>query len=51
MNNKNFYREFNKPQPSKKDYETVFGAVLIALVIVAFSLLSYGFWESLFEIL
>ena len=51
MQNKNFYREFNKPISEKKDWETLAGGIMIGLVIVGFSLLSYGFWEYLFEII
>lgn len=50
MQNKNFYREFNKPI-KENHYEEVLGGIMIAIVIVTFSLLSYGFWEALFEIL
>lgn len=50
MQNKNFYREFNKPI-KESHYEKVFGGIMIGLVVVGFSLLSYGFWEALFEIL
>ena len=50
MQNKNFYREYNKPI-KESHYETIFGGIMIGLVVVAFSLLSYGFWEALFEIL
>ncbi|MGN1272340.1 MAG: hypothetical protein ACI4T3_04325 [Lactobacillus sp.] len=49
MENKNFYREFNKPI-KERHYETIFGGIMVAIVVLAFSLLSYGFWESLFEI-
>ena len=49
MQNKNFYREYNKPIPEKKDWETLAGGIMIGLVVVAFSLLSYGFWDSLFQ--
>lgn len=54
MQNKNFYREFNrppKPKHKKYDWETIAGGVLIALVMVSFSLLSYGFWDTLFQII
>lgn len=50
MQNKNFYREFNKPI-KENHYEKVLGGIMIAIVIVTFSILSYGFWEALFEIL
>lgn len=51
MQNKNFYREFNRPPKPKHDWETIAGGVLLALVIISFSLLSYGFWDSLFQII
>lgn len=51
MQNKNFYREFNKPISEKKDWETLAGGIMIGSVVVSFSLLSYGFWEALFEII
>ncbi len=54
MQNKNFYREFNRPpEPKRKkyDWETIAGGVLLTLVIISFSLLSYGFWDSLFQIM
>ena len=51
MKNKNFYREFNLPPKPKHDWETIAGGVLLALVIISFSLLSYGFWNALIEII
>lgn len=51
MQNKNFYREFNLPSKPKHDWETIAGGVLLALVIISFSLLSYGFWDALIEII
>lgn len=54
MQNKNFYREFNRsPEPKHKKYDwgTIAGRMLLALVIISFSLLSYGFWDSLFQIM
>lgn len=54
MQNKNFYREFNRsPEPKHKKYDwgTIASRVLLALVIISFSLLSYGFWDSLFQII
>lgn len=50
MQNKNFYREFNKPI-KENHYEKVFGGIMIAIVIVTFSLLSYGFWDAMIEII
>lgn len=50
MENKNYYREYNKPiQHKESHYESIFGGIMIGLVVVAFSLLSYGFWDSLFQ--
>lgn len=50
MENKNYYREYNKPiQHKESHYENIFGGIMIGLVVVAFSLLSYGFWDSLFQ--
>lgn len=52
MQNKNFNREFNLPPKSQKqDWETIAGGILLTLVIISFSLLSYGFWDSLFQIM
>ena len=54
MQNKNFYREFNrppKPKHKKYDWETIAGGILLTLVIISFSLLSYGFWDALFQIM
>ena len=49
MQNKNFYREFNLPPKPKHDWETLVGGIMVGIVILAFSLLSYGFWDSLFQ--
>lgn len=49
MQNKNFYREFNKPIKESR-YETIFGGIMIGLVVVAFSLLSYGFWDAIINL-
>ena len=49
MQNKNFYREFNLPPKQKHDWETLVGGIMVGIVILAFSLLSYGFWDSLFQ--
>ncbi|MBU5980066.1 hypothetical protein [Lactobacillus helveticus] len=51
MQNKNFYREFNLPPKPKYDWETIAGGVLLALVIISFSLFSYGFWDWIFKII
>lgn len=48
MENRNFYREYNKPI-KESHYETIFGGIMVGIVILAFSLLSYGFWDSLFQ--
>lgn len=50
MENKNFYREFNKPI-KESHYETIFGGIMVGIVILAFSLLSYGFWNTAFQII
>lgn len=49
MQNKNYYREFNKPI-KESHYETIFGGIMIGLVVVAFSLLSYGFWDAIINL-
>lgn len=49
--NKNFYREYNLPPKPKHDWETIAGGVLISLVVISFSLLSYGFWDALIQIM
>ena len=49
MQNKNFYREYNKPI-KESHYETIFGGIMIGLVVVAFSLLSYGFWDAIINL-
>jgi hypothetical protein len=51
MLNKNFYREFNKKPVKEYNLEAIYGGILLALVITAFSILSYGFWDALFEII
>ncbi|MGO5461368.1 hypothetical protein ACTQX0_06150 [Lactobacillus amylovorus] len=48
MENRNFYREYNKPI-KESHYETIFGGIMVGIVILTFSLLSYGFWDSLFQ--
>ena len=50
MQNKNFYREYNKPI-KESHYETIFGGIMVGIVILAFSLLSYGFWDAAFQII
>lgn len=53
MQNKNYYRKFNLPPTPKPkyDWETIAGGILIALVLITFSLLSYGFWDAIFQII
>lgn len=52
MLNKNFYREFNKPiQHKESHYETIFGGILLTVVVLTFTLLCYGFWDAAFEII
>lgn len=45
MQNKNFHREFNKPI-RKNDVDNEFLNLFIVVVILSFSLLSYGFWDA-----
>lgn len=52
MENKNYYREYNKPiQHKENHYETIFGGIMIAIVALTFSLLCYGFWDAAFQII
>ena len=52
MQNKNFYREFNKPiQHKESHYETIFGGILLTVVVLTFTLLCYGFWDAAFQII
>lgn len=50
MQNKNFYREFNKPihQSHINMDDTIF-KIFIAVVLLGLSLLSYGFWDAIFQ--
>ena len=48
MQNKNFYREFNKPI-RKDNLDDKFLSVFIVVTILALSLLSYGFWDAIFQ--
>lgn len=50
MQNKNFYREYNKPI-KESHYETIFGGIMIVIVALTFSLLCYGFWDATFQII
>lgn len=52
MENKNYYREYNKPiQHKESHYETIFGGIMIAIVALTFSLLCYGFWDAALQII
>lgn len=48
MQNKNFYREFNKPI-RKNDLDDKILKMFIGVVILAASLLSYGFWDAIIQ--
>lgn len=48
MQNKNFYREFNKPI-HKNNSDNKFLNIFIGVTILALSLLSYGFWDAIFQ--
>lgn len=48
MQNKNFYREYNKPI-RKKNSNDKFLNVFIGAVILVSSLLAYGFWDAIFQ--
>lgn len=50
MQNKNFYREFNKPI-KESHYETIFGGILLTVMVLTFTLLCYGFWDATFQII
>lgn len=47
MQNKNYYREFNKP--IHKNSDDKFLNIFIVVVILASSLLAYGFWDAVFQ--
>ena len=51
MQNKNFYREFNKPihQSNINMDDTIF-KIFIAVVLLVLSLLSYGFWDAIINL-
>ena len=51
MQNKNFYREFNKPihQNHINMDDTIF-KVFIAVMLLGLSLLSYGFWDAIINL-
>ncbi|EFQ43467.1 hypothetical protein LBKG_02119 [Lactobacillus crispatus CTV-05] len=52
MQNKNFYREFNKPiHQNHINMDDAIFKFFIAVVLLSLSLLSYGFWDALFQIL
>ncbi|WP_410406207.1 hypothetical protein [Lactobacillus crispatus] len=46
--NKNYNREFNKPI-RKNDLDDKFLTIFIFVVLLALSLLSYGFWDAIFQ--
>lgn len=48
MQNKNFYREFNKPI-HKNDLDDKILNIFIGVVILTLSLLAYGFWDAVFN--
>jgi hypothetical protein len=48
MPNKNFYREFNKPI-RKNNLDDKFLNIFIFVVLLASSLLAYGFWDAIFQ--
>ena len=48
--NKNFYRPFNAPIKKHIDWEAIGGAVLLILMILVFSLVSYDFWDAIVNI-
>lgn len=52
MQNKNYYREFNKPIHKSNDdkFLNIFiFVVLLASSLLASSLLAYGFWDAIFQ--
>ena len=51
MQNKNFYREFNKPihQNHINMDDTIF-KVFIAVMLLGLSLLSYSFWDAIINL-
>ena len=51
MQNKNYYREFNKPihQNHINMDDTIF-KIFIAVVLLSLSLLSYGFWDAIINL-
>lgn len=50
MENKNFYREFNKPI-KESHYEAILGGILLTVMVLTFTLLCYGFWDAMFQII
>ena len=48
MENKNFYREFNKPI-RKNNSDDKFLNIFIGVTILAASLIAYGFWDAVFQ--
>lgn len=49
MENKNFYREFNKPI-HKNNSDGKFLNLFIGVTILAASLLAYGFWDAIINL-
>ena len=51
MQNKNYYRKFNKPihQSHINMDDTIF-KIFIAVVLLSLSLLSYGFWDAIINL-
>ena len=49
MQNKNFYREFNKPI-HRNNMDDKILKVFIAVVLLGLSLLSYGFWDAIINL-
>ena len=51
MQNKNFYREFNKPiHQSHINMDDAIFKIFIAVVLLGLSLLSYGFWDAIINL-
>ena len=51
MQNKNFYREFNKPiHQNHINMDDAIFKIFIAVVLLSLSLLSYGFWDAIINL-
>ena len=51
MQNKNFYREFNKPiHQSHINMDDAIFKFFITVVLLGLSLLSYGFWDAIINL-